>query len=138
MKTKSVIGIDAGVNTGLAYRNNKGETEMLSLPIHKAMEWIRLKHEEDDVAMIVVEDARKRKWFGANSYAKAQGAGSIKRDSKIWDDYLKDLGVKYRMIHPLKGGTKWKADRFKKTFGITQRTNEHSRDAYLLIAGIRI
>lgn len=136
--TKAVIGIDAGVNTGIAYRNSKGSVQLLSLPIHKAMEWVGEINSTEELAIVIVEDARKRKWFGKNSYAKAQGAGSIKRDCKIWDDFLKDLGVNYRMVHPLKGGTKWDAERFKRTFKIMQRTNEHTRDAYLLIAGIKI
>lgn len=137
MVRKAVIGIDAGVNTGVAYKNSTGEVLLLSLSIHKAMEWVRLRCENDNIVLIRVEDARKRKWFGKNSIAKAQGAGSIKRDCRIWDDFLKDLGVKYEMVHPIRGGTKWNAKTFKRTFGIKQRSNEHNRDAYLLIAGIK-
>lgn len=54
-----------------------------------------------------VEDARQRKWFGARSSSKLQGAGSVKRDSAIWDDYLKSTGVMYRMVSPANNTTKW-------------------------------
>ena len=39
---------------------------------------------------IIVEDAdlSKENFKGENMAAKQQGAGSIKRDAKIWEDYL--------------------------------------------------
>ncbi len=39
----------------------------------------------------------------------------------------------FEMVHPIKGATKLKANFFKKITGITERTNEHSRDAFMLI-----
>jgi hypothetical protein len=71
-----------------------------------------------------------------NGYAEAlQGAGSIKRDCTIWADYLASLGVPYVNVKPAAGATKWTAERFAKFTGWHGRTNEHGRDAALLVLG---
>ena len=62
-----------------------------------------------------------------------QGAGSIKRDAKIWEDFLMDIGVNHEMISPAKNRTKLKADTFKTYTGWENPTNEHSRDAAMLV-----
>lgn len=111
----------------------------MSFPIHAAIVFINSLIEKGDTIHVRVEDARLRKWFGPRAKEKLQGAGSIKRDSKIWDDYLKDMNclsegrLTYEMIHPIKGGTKINSKLFKQITGITERTSEHARDAYLLI-----
>lgn len=134
-----LIGIDPGVNTGFAIIGTC-VNECKSAPIHEVMSWVmnatRYK------PFIYVEDARKRKWFGNNSRAKAQGAGSVKRDCKIWQDFLDDLLKRdlikgYDLVHPKNNSTKLKADKFKMLTGFKGRTNEHGRDAYMLIYGKR-
>jgi hypothetical protein len=82
------------------------------------------------------EDARTRKFFkGENVAAKQQGAGSIKRDCKIWEDYLTDHNIPYD--HPTAGKTKTKYDQnhFEKLTGWKQRTSNHARDAAMLVFG---
>ena len=133
-----LIGIDPGVRTGFAiicYNQKKATT----LSIHKALSEVKTLLKEYGEIHIRVEDARKRKWFGANSAVKKQGAGSIKRDCKIWDDYLtelskeKDTNLTFEMIHPIKGGTKVDKTLFKKISGIKTITSEHARDAFMMI-----
>lgn len=108
------------------------------MPIHKAMETVKNLIHEDPVH-VRVEDARLRKWFGKNSNAKKQGAGSVKRDSKIWNDFLEDLKnqsdglLSYQMVAPKHVRTKLTAETFKRLTGIQGRTNEHGRDAWMLI-----
>ena len=48
-----------------------------------------------------------------------QGAGSIKMDAKIWEDFLMDIGVNHEMVSPAKNRTKLKADTFKTYTGWT-------------------
>lgn len=86
---------------------------------------------------VVVEDARKRKWYGDKSNAKAQGAGAIKVICSFWEEWakyhLKDSRqFSFEMIHPLKGSTKWNAKKFKQMTGWQGRTNDHVRDAGLI------
>lgn len=141
------IGIDTGVNTGVAVWDNRQRTLLLvdCMMIHQAMDLVKeWKNKCADIGtrlIVRVEDARQRKWFEKKYSRKGeeenvlQGAGSIKRDAKIWDDYLKDLGVEYQMVPPKGGMTKYTSERFQAVTGWKKRTNEHSRDATMLVFG---
>lgn len=131
------IGIDPGTETGIGVIVGKDIT-LKTVKIHEAMKFIEdLVHE--DRVHIRVEDARKRKWFGMNSDSKKQGAGSVKRDCTIWEDFLTDLEkqtdglLTFEMIHPVKGSTKLDSKRFNMITGFTGRSNQHSRDALMLV-----
>ena len=140
------IGIDPGTHTGVAVWDSR-EGKFLSLetlPIHRALEKVnemshpfwhmdRLYH--DDI-QVVFEDARQRTWFGkGDTNAKLQGAGSVKRDCSIWEDFCKDYGIPYWAKPPVKGATKVSAEYFKMVSHYTGRTSEHSRDAAMLVIG---
>lgn len=137
------IGIDVGAKTGVGITENGRIIELHTVKIHKAMQMVLSWHERtksDGTRLVVyVEDARQRKWFGNNEHkvqAKQQGAGSIKRDSTIWDDFLTDLGVEYHMIAPKHNRTKRDHVAFCKLTGwINGQTSEHSRDAAMLVFG---
>lgn len=131
------IGIDPGTHTGMAVWDSK-ERKFLSLetlPIHRAMvEVMNLRIGRD--IQVVFEDARQRKWYGkGNTNAKLQGAGSVKRDCSIWEDFCKDYGIPFRAIPPVKGATKVSAKYFKMVSHYQGRTSEHSRDAAMLVIG---
>lgn len=140
------IGIDPGTHTGVAVWDSR-EGKFLSLetlPIHRALEKVkemshpfwhmdRLYH--DDI-QVVFEDARQRTWFGhGDTSAKLQGAGSVKRDCSIWEDFCKDYGIPFQAKPPVKGATKVSAEYFKMISHYTGRTSEHSRDAAMLVIG---
>ena len=133
------IGIDPGTHTGVAVWDTM-EGKFLSLetlPIHQAlfkvMMWRdRVGHD----LRVVFEDARQRTWFGkGDTSAKLQGAGSIKRDCSIWEDFCKDYQIPYRAVPPQKGGTKWDAQYFNYVTGWQGKTSNHARDAALLVLG---
>ena len=136
------IGIDPGTHTGVAVWDTR-EGKFLSLetlPIHRALHLVHsLKracdgHGED--IQVVFEDARLRKWFGeGDTNAKKQGAGSVKRDCSIWEDFLKDYGIPYQAVEPIKGATKVSPEWFKMVSHYQGRTSEHSRDAAMLVIG---
>lgn len=131
------IGIDTGTHTGFAIWDSELQNFrcIQTLKIHQAMEQVMNWHKNAKI-VVIFEDARQRKWFGSNSNAKIQGAGSIKRDCTIWEDFLKDKGIEYRAVQPIKGGTKWSAERFYEIFGWEGKTSEHARDAALLVYGL--
>jgi len=131
------IGIDAGVNTGYAVWNKPEQKLMVvtTLPIHQAMEKIRRLHELNTSIFVRVEDARLRSWFGKSGREQLQGAGSIKRDAKIWEDFLTDLGVPFELVAPKNNKTKTTAEQFKRLTGWDERTNVHGRDAGMLVVG---
>lgn len=140
---KVAIGIDPGTNTGVCIYDiaRKNIYELWSGAIHDALDlmkkWKAAHFRANDLSIKVVrvEDARQRKWYGENSDSKLKGAGSIERDSKIWEDFLKDSKIPYEMVHPISGGTKWDAKSFKQITGWQKQTNEHQRDAALLVFG---
>ena len=140
------IGIDPGTHTGVAVWDTR-EGKFLSLetmPIHRALEevlawrdgmWYKDKYIHEKVE-VVFEDARQRTWFGhGDTNAKAQGAGSVKRDCSIWEDFCRDYGIPFWAKPPVKGATKVSADYFKMVSHYQGRTSEHSRDAAMLVIG---
>ena len=133
-KKRYYIGIDCGVNTGFAIWDSQEKkfTNIATIKIHTALFWIKLNTDLSN-CKIIVEDARKRKWYGKDSEQKQQGAGSVKRDCKIWEDFLTEIGADFVMVHPIKGGTKIDKERFKKITGWNLSTSSHSRDASLLV-----
>lgn len=136
-----IVGIDPGAMTGIAAWNVEqlALTLVDSMSIHKAMKFV----EAEVPALVLFEDARKRRWFGKmdaeqRKYGAAvrEGAGSVKRDCSIWDDFLTDLQRPFVARHPTAGGTKWDAEKFRLLTKWPVRTNEHARDAALLVYGM--
>lgn len=137
------IGIDTGANTGLAIWDTESRTflSVETVKIHKAMETVdtlAFNHKND--MLVRFEDARLRKWYGNHSAEDdrklLQGAGSVKRDCTIWDDYLKDLGVTYEAVPPKNNRTKLDAGQFRRLTRWVGRTSYHSRDAAMLVFGM--
>lgn len=139
-----IVGIDPGVTTGFATwkRAEKCFGDVTSMAIHEAMDKVRAMHTVGMLHSVVFEDSRQRTWFGnadartAKSGAGArEGAGSVKRDCTIWQDYLTSLGIPFQAVKPARGTTKLASADFKRLTGWTHATNEHGRDAAMLIFG---
>lgn len=135
------IGIDPGTHTGVAVWDTR-EGKFLSLEtllIHRAMTFIltwSLKAEDTGQEIqVVFEDARQRKWYGNESNTKLQGAGSVKRDCSIWEDFCRDYQIPFVAVPPMKGGTKVSESYFKTISGWKGRTSNHARDAAMLVIG---
>jgi hypothetical protein len=138
MKTL-IIGIDTGTNTGLAVWNKEVKTldYVATVKIHEAMNYVKgfIDRYGIEKVYIRVEDARQRKWFGNSGREQLQGAGSIKRDAVIWEDFLKDLGADFEMVAPKNNKTKLTDEYFKQITGWKGRTSNHARDAVFLCYG---
>lgn len=131
-----IIGVDPGVNTGISVwdKTEKKFAYIGCAKIHIAMEVV-LSWVTKAGVLIRVEDARKRFWFGNSGTEQLQGAGSIKRDCSIWEDYLKYIEADYEMVAPKNNKTKLDADKFRKMTGWTNQTNQHARDSAMLVYG---
>ena len=136
------VGIDPGKHTGIAIWNtNTQHFEMLdTVPIHKAMETVKEWEYPVRDIKVYFEDARQRKWLPKDATSSEyrghlMGAGSVKRDSVIWQDALTDWGIPFEMVPPRAGATKWDADTFARITGYKGRTSNHARDAALLVYG---
>ena len=129
-----MVGLDTGTHTGFAVwdKDKKVLTELSTLKIHRAMERVRELSVSDEI-VVYFEDARLRTWFGNAGREALQGAGSVKRDCSIWEDYLTDLGVEFHPVAPKNNATKLNAAFFEKITGWKGRTSEHARDAAMLV-----
>ena len=135
------VGIDTGTNTGVAVWDGDAKRFLLieTMPIHAALLYVLEMHQEGRKQTVYFEDARLRTWYGTRTAKedrdKLQGAGSIKRDCAIWEDALTAWGIPFRKVAPKENATKRTADWFRRITGWTGRTNEHGRDAAMLVYG---
>ena len=134
-----IVGLDPGVKTGFAIwsRAEQRLTAVETLCITQAMTLIRAMADAGSLHSVRFEDARLRKWFGTRGREALQGAGSVKRDCSIWEEFLSGLvGVPFLPVSPQAKGRKLDAAAFAKLTGWRGRTSEHGRDAALLVWGV--
>jgi hypothetical protein len=139
------IGIDPGYDTGFAEwsRLDKVLRQVKTVRIHEAIKELdyMVSHYGAENILVRVEDARQRQYLpkekSSSEYrGKLMGAGSVKRDCKIWEDYLTSLGVDFEMVAPRPKKTKWTDAYFKSVTKYTKPTSEHARDAAVLVFGL--
>lgn len=146
MTQRYYLGIDPGVRTGYAIWDavDGSFVEVSTLPmteaLFKARTFVEAKRTEGLDTILVVEDARQRRWIprGATwrrEIGRAMGAGSVKRDSQVWGEWAKACAVEVFRVPPRKGMTKWSADTFAAVTRWTKRCSNHARDAALLVWG---
>ena len=134
-----LVGIDTGRHTGFAvWDTEKRQLDFVdTIPIHEAL--LRIWSQRHANVEVYFEDARQRKWYGTRTAKedrnKLQGAGSVKRDSTIWEDALKDWGIPFHAVAPKHNVTKMTSEFFRTVTGWKGRTSEHSRDAAMLVFG---
>ena len=137
------IGIDTGVHTGLAIWDGKGRIflSIEELKIHRAMDVVEaLAKANPGEVRARVEVARQRRWIPnmrsiRNEIGRAKGAGTVERDCSIWEDFLADIDVAREMVAPRYNVTKLRQEALANLTRWTQRTNEHERDAAMLVFG---
>lgn len=138
------IGIDSGTHTGLAIWDGASRAfiSIDTVPLHRALFMVKdmaaQAAAEGRTLTVVFEDARKRKWLpkelNISEYrGKLMGAGSVKRDSHIWEEFLQDYKIPFENVPPRPGLTKLNPNYFASMTGWTKRTSEHSRDAAMLV-----
>lgn len=138
---KTYIGIDPGVKTGFAVSRGGELVEVRTLKLHEALRLVADYHAScGDALHVVFEDARQRKWLererSVSEYrGRLMGAGSVKRDCTIWEEFLTAEGIAYTAKAPAKGATKWSEAQFVRMTGYKGRTSNHGRDAALLVFG---
>lgn len=138
------IGIDTGVSTGFAIWSpvERLLTTCTTVKIHAALVMMKNAAETFGYSRIYVrvEDARQRKYIpdqGSESRERGrrEGAGYVKRDALIWEDFLTDLGIHHQMVAPVKNKTKLDAIAFRKLTGWAKPISNHARDAAMLVYG---
>ena len=135
-------GIDPGVHTGLAIWDSDAHrfAEIVTASIVGAMNIVRQYADGGRDVRLVVEDARKRTWIPREQNlsqfkGRAMGAGSVKRDCAIWEEFAEYHALPIQLLPPRKGLTKWDSDAFARVTGWKGRTSNHARDAAILVFG---
>ena len=135
-----VIGIDPGMHTGLAVWDTSSRQflDIRTTNIVDAMDYLRQIREERGIGLVVFEDARQRKWIPRERDMKqvkgrAMGAGSVKRDCSIWEEWCRFYCIDFVASLPRYGMTKLTDAYFRGITGYDRRTNEHGRDAAMLV-----
>lgn len=133
-----IIGVDPSLNNcGVAiYNLDKKQYEVKTMSLADFIYLLfypRIVVPAETSVFFIVEDARKRNWFGKNSKQKLQGAGSIKGTCKTIEDLLKLIKYRYEMVSPLRGGTKLSKELIHEITGYNGKSSEHSRDAIMIV-----
>jgi hypothetical protein len=137
------IGIDPGTHTGLAEWDGDRRRFLLvaTVPLWQALQEVsNAAAAYRGGVRVVFEDARDRKWLprerNLSEYrGRLMGAGSVKRDSAIWAEFLQDNGIAFDKVPPRPGLTKWTQEQFEHVTGWKGRTSNHARDAAMLVFG---
>jgi hypothetical protein len=135
-----VIGIDPGTATGYAVHDPASGLFVVESGTHYAIMQCVLNRHRNGEVLVVIEDAglaRVGRW--AKTYGQVnrlQGVGSVKRDCKLWFEFLKAEKIPYVTVKPKRRATKKDAALFARITGWKGRTNEHGRDAAMFVHGI--
>lgn len=136
------IGIDAGKKTGIAI----WDTESREILAVKTLDFFKTlifvgDSFDTDAAKIIVEDPNKIKPIhGAKKNVSirpllkiAQNVGGVKRETELLIEGLEAMGFDVEGTKPRK--TKKDAAYIKSICGFEGSTNEHTRDAIMLVVG---
>jgi len=135
-----IIGIDPGVKTGIAIFDCE-ERKLIGCDtkkIHQALQWVSsLSGMYQGRILIRIENAKTWVKFKRTSRAtadsKLKGAGSIRRDCTIWEDYCNDMKIPYELVPLGKVRMKMDAGEFQAMTGWKKLTSSHARDAGCLV-----
>lgn len=136
MRQTIYIGIDPGTTTGVAVIVNGQYEDIVQCNIIKAMEKVKYwcqSPESYDIC-IHIENPSYRKYFGQTSRERLQGAGSIKRDYKIWSEFAEHHKLRLFPVSPASIGSTFDNEAvFKAATGYKKKCGIHARDAAKII-----
>ena len=133
------IGIDPGKKTGIAMWNGSEITFMKSMGFWDAIDKIDFISDTFPDSTVYIENPMLNKPVFARGNKRvvremiAQRVGMNKRDAQLLIEYCKRLKLNVKQVKP--STSKWNAKELKTITGITDRTNEHVRDAIKLVYG---
>ena len=132
-RIRTVIGIDPGVNTGMAATFDGILVEVYTASFTKAQADILELVNRGNALELVIEDPRGQYVpFHQREPQRIKGVGSVERDAKLWIEFAEFYGIKYRTVKPGKY-RKIDAKTFKAWTGWTGRTSEHARAAAMMV-----
>lgn len=142
---KTIIGIDPGVNTGLAMSIDGKLVDIRTTTFWGAVNMIMgrqlyglsiyIENPNKNKPIFVKKGVTKEKAISEQlAYNRiAQNVGSNKRDAQLLIDFCKENSIEVVEIKPTK--KKVTREYFEKISGWTKPTSQHGRDAAMLILG---
>lgn len=130
----TVLGIDPGVNTGVAHIVDGQLTRLHTIAPHEIERTLR----EVMPARVIFEDSRLQShvWSKVGGIAKAakiaRNVGEIDAWCRLITSVCAELGIPAHGISPKGKGGKVSPDHFASTTGWTGQSNEHTRDAAMV------
>lgn len=129
-----VIGIDPGINTGMARY-----VDGMLVELEAVNPWdVRIALDALRPALVVFEDSRKQShtWTRAASreasLKMARNVGEIDAWCKLIEAECAALGIPCMGVSPLGKGAKLAAPAFARVTGWAGKSNEHNRDAAMV------
>jgi hypothetical protein len=134
-----IIGIDPGVVNGYSLYDTK-EGKLCVVTSGKTWQiitWLKIQQELSSEIIVYIEDPTTwRPFKGSKDQShRLKAAGSVTARFRAILEYLEDNSINFVRV-PIQGNAKkMSSDMFVKVTGWDGRTNEHGRDAALLIYG---
>lgn len=138
----NVMGIDPGVNTGVAVFKDGALHEMLTIEPEVIADLLRDRMPQ----WVVFEDSRleRRTWTArtktnqGTALATARSIGMVDAWCRQITYACQKLGIQCIGISPTRKGAKMNAETFGKLTGWVGRTNQHQRDAAAVVLVSRL
>lgn len=131
-----VIGLDPGLNAGIAIYEDGKLTELLTIePINLADIF---SHYSGEPLFIVFEDSRLQSHVWVPSQSKGVAANIARKIGMVdaWcymiERLCENYDIAYMRISPKAKGEKLNAEDFKRITGWTEKSNQHERDAAIV------
>ena len=131
-----VIGIDPGLNTGIAIYEDGKLTELLTIePINLADIF---SHYSGEPLFVVFEDSRLQSHIWIPSQSKGVAANIARKVGMVdaWCYMIERLcesyDIAYMRVSPKAKGEKLNAEDFKRITGWKGKSNQHERDAAMV------
>jgi hypothetical protein len=140
-KANTLIGIDPGIQTGVANYDRKTRkfAELLTLTFWKTIEYVQSFSPSN--VELVIENAMLNQFsyarhtqVGKEALRIARNAGANCREAELLINGLTRDGYIVHEIKPT--NRKWTAEQFNKITGHAGPTNQHVRDACALVYGL--
>ena len=132
--TNTVIGIDPGMNTGMARYVDGALVELETV-----MPWeVRVALDAISPALVVFEDSRKQSHTWTRiasrdaSLKMARNVGEIDAWCKLIEAECAAIGIRCMGVSPTGKGAKLAAPAFSKLTGWAGKSNQHARDAAMV------
>jgi hypothetical protein len=141
MKNRLLLGIDPDTEkSGVAFKNGN-LIELSNLTFFQLFDFLSFYKEREEKPIIYIECGflNKSNWHTNEKQSKAlaskigERTGANFEVSKKIVEMCEYLNLPYEKIKPTR--SKVNSDFFKQITGISQRTNQENRDAYMLIHG---